>query len=179
MSNCIRTYRSMYVISLNTYLSKVEVQNFDEIFRETDQYSIHAPICGEVGRDNGPHRTRRNNWFPWNLAFLRQTINRQKDLINYGSLSRIGVFCLLESYISLSDARQPLLQEQNKTSASLMFPGCLRERAYKFSLYLCSRKFCYTFFYIVFFFRSDCGMLRWRPMDRELPYKEPQKTNCT
>ena len=58
-----------------TYLSKVEVQNFDEIFREADQDSIHAPIGGEVSRDNSPHWTRRKNGFPWNPAFLKQTVN--------------------------------------------------------------------------------------------------------
>ena len=76
MDNCIRTYSYIAIISLNTYLSKVEVQNLNEIFRETDQYSIHAPICGEVSSDDGPHGTRRKNGLPWNLAFLKQIISR-------------------------------------------------------------------------------------------------------
>ena len=42
-------------VLMHTYLSKVEVQNFNEIFGETDQDGIHAPVCSEVGCDDGPH----------------------------------------------------------------------------------------------------------------------------
>ena len=94
------------------------MQNFDEIFRETDQDSIHAPIGGEVSRDNSPHWTRRKNGFPWNPAFLKQTVNIYKDLINHVSPSSSRVSCLIEVYASLLDARQPLLHEYDKVNAS-------------------------------------------------------------
>ena len=43
--------------SLIAHLSEVKVHYFDEIFRETDQYGVHAPVCGEVSCDDGPYGT--------------------------------------------------------------------------------------------------------------------------